>query len=148
MTNIPTMSALHLDDGDNDYDPPFIRDPTRPHSIDLTLELERQLEAEPESMPNSPTRTRHSLGPELDPTVVASIVTQLRMQVEELRRERDDLRAQLGEAQTTESGLRDALEQVSAKCARVEEELAKTVEKQQENEDAVTMLRSKLDDSR
>jgi len=48
--------------------------PNRPHSIDLTLELERQLDNE-SLPPNSPRNARPQ---SLDTHVLASIVTQLR----------------------------------------------------------------------
>ena len=49
-------------------------DTTRPMSIDLSLELERQLEAE--SLPNSPNPPRPQ---SLDVNVLVNLVTQLRL---------------------------------------------------------------------
>ncbi|KAI0080187.1 hypothetical protein K474DRAFT_1590521 [Panus rudis PR-1116 ss-1] len=120
----------------------------RPHSIDLTLELERQLDNE-SLPPNSPAYPRtHSRPQSLDPHVLASIVTQLRMSVAELTRERDELSQALSDARTNESGLKDAIQQVTERCVRLESELEVARDRQQEDANTITLLRGKLEDSR
>ena len=122
---------------------------TRPHSIDLTLELERQLDNEslPPSSPAPPRRSQ-SRPQSLDPHVLASIVTQLRTNLEEVTKERDELAHLLAEAQTNQADLKTTLDHVSEKCLRLENELAAVVDKQKDDADAVVMLRGKLEDSR
>lgn len=121
---------------------------TRPHSIDLSLELERQLDAE--SLPTSPVDATHSHNQisSLDPQVLASIVTQLRSSLADVTRERDDLANLLSEVHNRESGLTDALHQASEKTMKAEAELLAAHDKQKEDQDAIAMLRSKLEDSR
>jgi len=120
---------------------------TRPHSIDLTLELERQLEAE-----SLPTSTAVAAGPtrpqSLDPHVLASIVTQLRLSLVDVTKERDELASSLAEVQANQTGMKDALEHVADKCTRLEAELGAAQDKNKEDGDAITMLRGKLEDSR
>ncbi len=121
----------------------------RPSSIDLSLELERQLEID--SLPNSPDvpNTRFSDRPQsLDPHVLASIVTQLRLSLTEVSRERDALAHTLAEVQERELNLKDALHTVSERCVQLEQDLTIVTEKSKEETDAVTMLRGKLEDSR
>jgi hypothetical protein len=135
----------------NDYDDDgvqyIVHDYPRRNSIDESLELERQLDME--SLPTSPSDPRFAINPtSLDPAVLASLVTQLRLSGIELERERDELVGQLAEARGREASLKDTLATVSERCVRLEEELAAAVEKGQEDQDAVVMLRSKLEDSR
>lgn len=123
-------------------------DSTRPHSIDFSIALEHQLEID--SLPNSPTvaRTSEDHAQPLDPQVLASIVTQLRLSLEQVSKERDDLSNMLVEVQARETDLKDALHTVSERSLRLEGELAALSEKNREDQDAVAMLRSKLEDSR
>lgn len=120
----------------------------RPHSIDLSLELERQLEID--SMPNSPVVAQNlkDRPQSLDPHVLASIVTQLRLSFSEVTKERDDLSTLLAEAQARETDLKEALHTVSERCLKTESDLTAAIEKGKEDQDAVTMLRGKLEDSR
>ncbi|KIP05475.1 hypothetical protein PHLGIDRAFT_19689 [Phlebiopsis gigantea 11061_1 CR5-6] len=135
--------SLHDDHDDAQY----IHDYPQRTSIDLTLELERQLDSE--SLPTSPADPRFHIDPlALDSSVLASLVTQLRLSVVEVEKERDELKAKLNEAQRKGSGLEDALESASDKCALLEEQLAAAITKSQEEQDAVIMLRGKLEDSR
>ncbi|KAI1796550.1 hypothetical protein LXA43DRAFT_986003 [Ganoderma leucocontextum] len=134
------MSAPHLPD-----EPQIIlnSDTTRPMSIDLSLELERQLEAE--SLPNSPNPPRP---PSLDASVLATIVTHLRQSLAETTKERDTLAEKLAEAQTRDEGMRDTLEHVTDKCIRMENDLEIASNQQKENEETIAMLRSKVEESR
>ncbi|KAH9840127.1 uncharacterized protein C8Q71DRAFT_830890 [Rhodofomes roseus] len=120
----------------------------RPHSIDLSLALERELESE--SMPNSPARPDNKGGrpQSLDTNVLASIVTQLRMNLEEVTRERDSFRNELAETNSREQNLKDALQSVTDKCLRAEAGLSAARDKHQEDEEAIAMLRQKVEESR
>ena len=122
------------------------RDRNRPHSIDLSLELERQLEAE--SLPNSPEYNQTNFRQSLDPHVLASLVSQLRLSVAELTKERDELSIALSKARTNEDGLKETVNHVTDKCLRLETELNAAQDQHKDDEDAITMLRSKLEDSR
>ncbi|TCD68405.1 hypothetical protein EIP91_010806 [Steccherinum ochraceum] len=138
--------------GDEHDDLPALRtsfESNRPHSIDLTLELERQLDNEslPPTSP-APPRRPQSRPQSLDPHVLASIVTQLRLSLEEVTKERDELAHLFTESQASQAELKSTLEHVSEKCTKAESELAVAIDKQQEDADAVTMLRGKLEDSR
>ncbi|KAI0953851.1 hypothetical protein AcV7_007265 [Taiwanofungus camphoratus] len=115
----------------------------RPHSIDLTLELERQLECE--SLPTSPNRARPQ---SLDTNVLASIVTQLRMSLDNVTKERDNLSEQLAEVRGHETDLKEALHTVSEKCLRLEADLSAARDKHKEDEESISMLRTKVEESR
>jgi len=120
-------------------------DITRPHSFDLTLELERQLEAE--SLPTSPAR---AVGrpQSLDTHVLASLVTSLRMNVAELNKERDELSASLDVARAR--GIDLASEVLKLKEAQAERdvELAALRQKTRDDEESIVLLRSKVEESR
>ena len=135
------MSATHTP-----HDDPQIilyPDSNRPASIDLSLELERQLEAE--SLPNSPNPPRPQ---SLDPHGLASIVTQLRFSLAEVTKERDALVDKVSEAQTREEGMRETLEHVTEKCIRMENDLEVAANQRKEDEETIAMLRSKVEESR
>ncbi|RPD64302.1 hypothetical protein L226DRAFT_544892 [Lentinus tigrinus ALCF2SS1-7] len=135
------MSATHVD-----IDEPQIilmSDSTRPTSIDLSLELERELDAE--SLPNSPNPPRPQ---SLDTNVLASIVTQLRLSLAETTKERDALADKIAEAQTREEGMRETLEHVTEKCIRMENELEVAANQHKEDEETIAMLRTKVEESR
>ena len=116
----------------------------RPSSIDLTLELECQLEND--SL--SPTQQSSGRPQSFDPHVLASIVMQLRHSLSEVSRERDQLLHQLSESQTQESHLKDTVQQLSAECTRVHDELEVSKKKIRDDENAITMLRAKVEESR
>ncbi len=136
--SLSTMSTSHLSD-----EPILNSNNTRPMSIDFSLELERQLEAE--SVPNSPNPPRPQ---SLDATVLATIVTHLRQSLTETTKERDTLVEKLTEAQTREEGMRDTLEHVTDKCIRMENDLEVALNRHKEDAETIAMLRSKLEDSR
>lgn len=120
-------------------------DPTRPHSFDLTLELERQLEAE--SLPTSPARPEgrpHSL----DAHVLASLVTSLRINVAELTKERDGLSAALDIARGRETGLASDVRQLTEAQVERDTELAGLRQKVRDDEESIVLLRSKVEESR
>lgn len=120
-------------------------DVTRPHSFDLTLELERQLEAE--SLPNSPAR---AVGrpQSLDTHVLASLVTSLRMNVADLTKERDELSANLEAARAREADLASELRQLKDTQADKDSELAALRQKTHDDEESIVLLRSKVEESR
>ncbi len=135
------MSATHTDT----HEPQIflMSDSHRPSSIDLSLELERELDAE--SLPNSPNPPRPQ---SLDTNVLASIVTQLRLSLAETTKERDTLAEKLAEAQTREEGMRETLEHVTDKCIRMENDLELAANQRKEDEETIAMLRSKVEESR
>jgi len=119
-------------------------DPTRPHSFDLTLELERQLEAE--SLPTSPAPEGrpHSL----DAHVLASLITSLRIDVAELTKERDELSAALDIAHGREAGLASEVRQLKEAQVERDTELAGLRQKVRDDEESIVLLRSKVEESR
>jgi len=117
---------------DQPHDQQIAHDPKRPYSIDLTLELERQLEDE--SLPCTPAAN-------LDPQILASIITST-------TKERDSALKQLSEAHAREAQLRDGLRDVTEKCANVVLELEEARKRMKDDEDAISMLRTKVEESR
>ncbi|KAH9935855.1 uncharacterized protein BXZ73DRAFT_76686 [Epithele typhae] len=121
----------------------LLNDSNRPTSIDFSLELERQLEAE--SLPSSPNPLRPQ---SLDVNVLASIVTQLRESLAGTSRERDVLMEKLTEAQTREQGMRETLDHVADKCLQMENDLESATAQHKDDEETIAMLRSKVEESR
>ena len=80
--------------------------------------------------------------------MLASIVTQLLSSLTYVTMERDELASLLTEVQNRESGLTEALHQTSEKYMKMEAELLTAQDRQKEDQDAIAMLRSKLEDSR
>lgn len=120
-------------------------DPTRPHSFDLTLELERQLEAE--SLPTSPAKPERR-PQSLDTHVLASLVTSLRVNVAELTKERDGLSASLKDAHGREEDLTSEVRQLKEAQAERDTELATLRQKARDDEESIVLLRSKVEESR
>ena len=120
------------------------QEPKRPYSIDLSLELEHQLESE--SLP--PTPAAKGRPASYDHNVVASVIQQLQTDVERLTIERDDLRDELARADADKGGIQETLLQFSAKCEQMEEELAAAKAKMRDDEHAISMLRTKVEESR
>lgn len=118
--------------------------PHRPHSIDLTLELERQLESE--SLPTSPQAANRPQS--LDSSVLASIVTQLRFSLEEVTKERDALVALLEQSTSKHADLQDSLQFATDRATSLEEKLSVAHDKHKEDEEAISMLRTKVEESR
>ncbi|KAG2070159.1 hypothetical protein BDR04DRAFT_1142878 [Suillus decipiens] len=120
-------------------------DPPRPFSIDLTLELERQLDDE--SNPNSPVDANerpHSL----DSHVLASIVTQLRLSLADITSERDELSQTVTKVRAREAETADLLKFMTEKCTKVQEELDNARTKIKDDEDTISILRTKVEESR
>jgi chromosome segregation ATPase len=120
-------------------------DPTRPHSFDLTLELERQLDAE--SLPTSPARPE-GRPQSLDTNILASLVTSLRINVAELTKERDELSASLKDAHGREEELTSEVRQLKEAQAERDTELVTLRQKVHDDEESIVLLRSKVEESR
>ena len=120
-------------------------DPTRPHSFDLTLELERQLAAE--SRPTSPAKP-DGRPQSLDTHVLASLVTSLRINVAELSKERSELSAALEVAHGREADLALEVRQLKEGQTERDTELASLRQKIRDDEESIVLLRSKVEESR
>lgn len=129
--------------GDNS---PIITSPAA-HSIDLTLELEHQLDSE--SLPTSPAYEQNSFKRQsLDPHVLASIITQLRHSLAEVTKERDGLLQAFEEATQKQAFLQENLQIITDRSTELEEQLSVAQDKHKDDEEAITMLRTKVEESR
>jgi len=70
------------------------------------------------------------------------------MNLTEVSKERDDLAAALKESRTREKQLSDEVHRMSEKQATLEEELDAAKRQNKEDEDSITMLRTKVEESR
>ena len=68
--------------------------------------------------------------------------------MDEVTKERDELRQQVTKLESDKTGAEDMLSQVSTRCAQMEEELEGTKMKMREDEHSITMLRTKVEESR
>ena len=119
----------------------------RPYSIDLSLELEHQLNTE--SLPNSPAHDVDSFKRQsLDPHVLASIITQLRTSLENVTKERDDLLLAWEEATQKQAFLQENLQIVTDRSTKLEEQLSIAQDKHKDDDEAISMLRTKVEESR
>ncbi|KAF9059492.1 hypothetical protein BDP27DRAFT_1394593 [Rhodocollybia butyracea] len=126
----------------------------RPFSIDLSLELERQLDME--SLPPTPAHnaTMHSapiisqLRDTLDPDVLAHIISQLRRSLADMTKEKEDLVNLLSTAHTREAELEDALQHITDKATTMEDELREARRRNQDDQEAISLLRTKVEESR
>ena len=84
----------------------------------------------------------------LDPVVLSGIVANLRESMEELTKERDVLADTLGQAHAREADLKEALALVTERCEKVEAEVEGLRKKSQDDEEAISLLRSKVEESR
>jgi len=116
----------------------------RPYSFDLTLELERQLDNE--SNPNSPSEATGSHS--LDPHVLASIITQLRASLADVTRERDELSQTVAEQRAREAGAAETMGHMIEKCSKMQEELDTAHAKIMDDENTISILRTKVEESR
>jgi chromosome segregation ATPase len=109
------------------------------------LELERQLESD--SLPSSPLRPTaiydDSMHASLDPHILAHIVTQLRDSLTKMTNNRDDLITQLAESHSRIAEFKDSLALLTDRCARLESDIEVAKRQHQDDEEAITMLRSK-----
>lgn len=124
----------------------------RPFSIDLSLELEHQLEMD--SLPNSPAHNAithadtQPIDDALDPHILAHIVTQLRQNLADMTKERDDLLQLVAKSTTKEAELNDALQHMTDKATDLDELYAEAKRKLKDDEEAISMLRTKVEESR
>ncbi|KIY69235.1 hypothetical protein CYLTODRAFT_349929 [Cylindrobasidium torrendii FP15055 ss-10] len=120
----------------------------RPFSIDLSLELEHQLEME--DAPTSPTAGNGILpNPDtLDPQILSHIVVQLRQSMSDLTKERDDLVLLLSKSTSKEAELSDALQHMTEAATVLEEKYSAAKQKMHDDAESISMLRSKVDESR
>lgn len=117
----------------------------RPSSIDLTLELERQLDNEslPPPTPSDPERPQS-----LDQQVLAHIVTNLRSSLAEATRHRDELAKALSQLQAREKDATDTLAHMTDKCSQLQEQLDTANSKAKDDENTISLLRTKVEESR
>jgi len=117
----------------------------RPCSIDLTLELERQLDNEslPPDTPGDLKRPQS-----LDPQVIAHIITDLRSTLADTTRHRDELAKTLADIQEREKDLTDTLAYMTDKCSELQVQLDTAANKAQDDENTISLLRTKVEESR
>ena len=124
----------------------------RHFSIDLSLELERQLDMETfpptPTHPNPPGAADVSNRESLDPHVLAHIIKQLQQSLAEVTKDRDELRQLIASAHSNEAELQDALQHMIDKATTMEMELTDSRKKIKDDEEAITLLRSKVEESR
>jgi chromosome segregation ATPase len=119
----------------------------RPHSIDLSLELEHQLALE-EGDGGTPAHDAAGARSSLDPHVLASIVGQLRDQIARITTERDDLLNLMSAAVAREADLKDALQDMTDKFTAAREEVASARELHASDQENIALLRNKVEESR
>ncbi|KAH8832300.1 hypothetical protein DL96DRAFT_1810972 [Flagelloscypha sp. PMI_526] len=119
-------------------------------SIDESLELEHALNSE--SLPPTPAyhTTTHSIperesvgGIAFDPGVLAHIISQLRSQLKEVTAERDMLARPSEELE-----YKEALASMTEKATRLEDELSIAKKQNEDDREAISLLRTKVEESR
>ncbi|KZV92023.1 hypothetical protein EXIGLDRAFT_769417 [Exidia glandulosa HHB12029] len=137
------MSAHdHTDDHDHDLGrPPNLRHSRS--SIDESLELEHALAQAEGDVPPSPSAAAF-----LDPQILADLIIQLRSSLANMTSERDELITELAASQTREAELHDALDQAREGRKTAQTELEKARKTHTEDEEAIGMLRAKVEESR
>jgi len=167
-----------------EFEAPFSTESQKPpltkgrFSIDLSMELERQLDNMEASPPNSPAaadaagnhgninalKGDHSItvGQShdwdvangqvdkelLDPEILAHIVTQLRVSLSEMTKERDELVKMLTHVNAEEANVKDALQLMTEKAMQAEEDLGEARKRMKDDEEQIALLRAKVDESR
>jgi hypothetical protein len=146
----PTASILSVNEP-----PPVDGEEKKHFSIDLSLELERQLELEGSSpdTPSASSASSHNShlndhDDPLDPQILVHIINGLRKTVEDMSKERDDLLGFLETGTTREASLQDTLSLMTEKATSYEEELSAARKKMRDDEEAITLLRNKVEESR
>ncbi|KAG5650571.1 hypothetical protein H0H81_011778 [Sphagnurus paluster] len=126
-------------------------------SIDLSLELERQLDMEafpPTPAPLKDTQTDMSGANEdssedsMDPQVLAHIVKQLQQSLVEVTQDRDELQKAVALSHSHEAELQDALQHMIDKATSMEVQLSDARRKIKDDEEAIALLRTKVEESR
>jgi hypothetical protein len=140
-------------------------------SIDLSLELERQLNMESppassnheDNMESPPAPSNHEdiahaskvaadsneedYG-KPDPDVLAHIVTHMRKSLMDMTKERDDLVKMLASSNSQDANTKDALQLMTEKATSAGEELDIARKKMREDEEQIVLLRAKVEESR
>ena len=128
-------------------------------SIDLSLELERQLNLESPLPSASYEDTAHAAKgaadsdeeqhyDKPDPDVLAHIVTHMRKSLADITKERDELVRMLANANTQDANTQDALQLMTEKATSAGEELDIARKKMREDEEQIVLLRAKVEESR
>ncbi|KAJ7623436.1 hypothetical protein FB45DRAFT_925669 [Roridomyces roridus] len=137
---------------DEQFEPIPLGKPQKPrYSIDLSLELESQLMESPPPTPAAhvtPPQQHIMQMPDIDPHVLAHIISQLRHQLTDMTRERDDLLGLLSVAHTKEAQMEDTLQAITEKAMSLEESLSESRKKNNDDEEAISLLRTKVEESR
>jgi hypothetical protein len=124
-------------------------------SIDLSLELERQLNMESPLGSSSEDTSKvaadsneeqHYGKP--DPDVLAHIVTHMRKSLTDMTKERDELVSMLANANSQDANTKDALQLMTEKATSAGEELDIARKKMREDEEQIVLLRAKVEESR
>ncbi|KAI6112850.1 hypothetical protein F5141DRAFT_1109816 [Pisolithus sp. B1] len=102
----------------------------RPYSFDLTLEQQLDNESLPPLSPAVATGRPQSV----DTNVLASIITQLRTSLTEFR--------------AREADVKDAIANMSEKCSNLQDHLDKANDRIKEDENTISILRGKVEESR
>jgi hypothetical protein len=84
----------------------------------------------------------------MDQVVLTSIVQQLQKDVDVVTKERDKLQVDLSKAESDKQGLQETLDQLTTKYEKMGEELEHANAKMSDDENAITMLRTKVEESR
>ncbi|KZV60707.1 hypothetical protein PENSPDRAFT_659411 [Peniophora sp. CONT] len=122
---------------------PYAVDAAERSSIDLSLELEHQLQLEDDASHPSSSRP-HSL----DPHVLSALIKSLHAEVSKLTKERDELAGALGDSREREGDLREEVHRMMETHATMDEQMDELRHKNQEAEESIALLRSKVEDSR
>ena len=128
-------------------------------SIDLSLELERQLSMESPVASSSFEGIAHAEKVaaadsneeeynKLDPDVLAHIVTHMRNSLADMTKERDELVRMLAKANSQDANTKDALQLMTEKATSAGEELDIAKKKIREDEEQIVLLRAKVEESR
>ncbi|KAF5383579.1 hypothetical protein D9615_003700 [Tricholomella constricta] len=129
----------------------------RHFSIDLSLELERQLDMEyfpptpahhTDTHPPTNGAANASTRDSMDPHILAHIVKQLQQSLADVTKDRDELREAVALSHSHEAELQDALQHMIDKATTMEIELSDARKKIKDDEDAIALLRTKVEESR
>ncbi|KAI5989383.1 hypothetical protein EDD15DRAFT_1322652 [Pisolithus albus] len=116
----------------------------RPYSFDLTLEQQLDNESLPPLSPAAVADRPQSV----DTHILASIITQLRTSLAEVTRDRDELAKSLAEFRAREADVKDAIASMSEKCSNMQDQLDKANDRIKEDENTISILRGKVEESR
>lgn len=122
---------------------PYAVDAAERSSIDLSLELEHQLQLEDDASHPSSSRP-HSL----DPHILSTLIKNLHEEVSKLTKERDELAGALTDSREREGDLREEVHRMMESHATMDEQMDELKHKNQEAEESIALLRSKVEDSR